>query len=160
MARLSCADIPLGPDSGQKPYFFFAHRRAVSTCFAWFLGVSLICVILKRDVMPKLKKTGLLDQVEFVYLDFDQNRTLVSQMMVNEMIPEMILYRKTASGWTRSNLNMSEKLEEIQAFIKAGLRTPKLQTPKPKTPKPETPKPETVENPQDENPQDENPKKE
>ena len=99
------------------------------------------CVILKRDVMPKLKKTGLLDQVEFVYLDFDQNRTLVSQMMVNEMIPEMILYRKTANGWTRSNLNMSEKLEEIQAFIKAGLRKPE----------PKTPKPETVENPQNEN---------
>ena len=93
----------------------------------------------------ELKKTGLLDQVEFVYLDFDQNRRLVSQMMVNEMIPEMILYRKTASGWTRSNLNMSEKLEEIQAFIKAGL----------KKPEPKTPKPETAENPQNENSENE-----
>ena len=91
------------------------------------------CVVLKRDVMPKLKKTGLLDQVEFVYLDFDQNRALVSQMMLNEMIPEMILYRKTAGGWKRSNLNMSEKLQEIQAFIKTGLKTPLPKSPKSKT---------------------------
>ena len=79
------------------------------------------CKIVERDVMPVLKERGWLDKVEFVYLDYDRDRRFVARALRGEIIPEMVMYRKTPDGWKRSDLSGSYKVEEIEAFIKANL---------------------------------------
>jgi thioredoxin-related protein len=82
------------------------------------------CNVVKDEVLPKLQKSGLMDKVVFVYLDYDQDRRLVGKLMRGEIIPEMMLFRKTDEGWKSSYLSGSYKLEEIEAFIKSALPAP------------------------------------
>jgi thioredoxin-like negative regulator of GroEL len=79
------------------------------------------CNIVKKDILPKLEKSGLLDQVVFCYLDYDQDRRLVGKLVKGEIIPEMILFNKTDDGWKANHLIGSYKLDEIERFIKSAL---------------------------------------
>jgi hypothetical protein len=50
---------------------------------------------------------------------------LVSQLQRGEIIPEMIMLRKTETGWKRAHLSGGYKVAEIEGFIKANLDEPK-----------------------------------
>ncbi len=80
------------------------------------------CKIVQRDVLPVLKERGLMDKVEYVYLDHDRDRDLVGRTLRGEIIPEMVMYRKTAEGWKRTDLSGGYKVEEIEGFIKGTLK--------------------------------------
>jgi thiol-disulfide isomerase/thioredoxin len=80
------------------------------------------CKIVERDVMPKLKAQGLMDKVEYFYMDYDRDAGLVSKTLRGEIIPEMIMLTKTADGWKRADLSGGYKLAPIESFIKANLK--------------------------------------
>ncbi len=80
------------------------------------------CKVVQRDVLPVLKERGMMEKVEYVYLDYDRDRDLVSRTQRGEIIPEMVMFRKTAEGWKRSDLSGGYKIEEVEGFIKATLK--------------------------------------
>ena len=86
------------------------------------------CQQMKNSVIPQVKRQGGLDKVAFCYVNTDADRNLAHKLMQGGSIPQLILYRKTPTGWTRQQLIGRHGAEETQNFIgKAGLETsPKL----------------------------------
>jgi thioredoxin-like negative regulator of GroEL len=80
------------------------------------------CKIVERDVLPVLKKRGLMDRVEYVYLDYDRDRRLVGATLRGEIVPEMVMFRKTPAGWKRSDISGAYKIEEVEPFVTAFLK--------------------------------------
>jgi thiol-disulfide isomerase/thioredoxin len=84
------------------------------------------CKVVQRDVLPVLQERGLMEKVIYVYLDYDRDRQLVGKTLRGEIIPEMIMFRKTEGGWKRSDISGSYKVAEIEPFIKANLKEAEL----------------------------------
>lgn len=106
------------------------------------------CKVVERDVLPVLKERGLMEKVIYVYLDYDRDRQLVSKTLRGEIIPEMIMFRKTEGGWKRSDISGSYKVAEIEPFIKSNLKdvepAAKKAEPVAKQPEPVAKQPEPV----------------
>ncbi len=86
------------------------------------------CQRMKNSVIPQVKREGGLDRVAYCYVNTDADHKLAGQLMQGGSIPQLILYRKTATGWTRQQLTGTHGAEETRHFIHpAGLQeTPKL----------------------------------
>jgi thioredoxin-like negative regulator of GroEL len=80
------------------------------------------CKIVERDVLPVLKKRGIMDQVEYVYLDYDRDRRLVAATLRGEIVPEMVMFRKTESGWKRGDISGAYKIEDVEPFVTGFLK--------------------------------------
>jgi thioredoxin-like negative regulator of GroEL len=79
------------------------------------------CVVVKDELLPKLKKQGLLDQVAYGYVDYDSDPHLVGQLVRGQHIPEMVMYCKSEEGWKVTRLMGGASLNELEQFIRAGL---------------------------------------
>ncbi|HEX4143547.1 MAG TPA: thioredoxin family protein [Pirellulales bacterium] len=86
------------------------------------------CQRMKNSVIPQVKREGGLDKVAYCYVNTDADRSLAGKLMQGGSIPQLILYRKTAAGWTRQQLIGAHGPEETQHFIhRAGVEdAPKL----------------------------------
>jgi thioredoxin-like negative regulator of GroEL len=81
------------------------------------------CQQMKNSVIPQVKRQGGLDQVAFCYVNTDADHSLAGKLMKGGSIPQLIMYRKTATGWTRQQLNGAHGAEETRDFIAgAGLQ--------------------------------------
>jgi thiol-disulfide isomerase/thioredoxin len=80
------------------------------------------CVVVKEELLPKLKKSGLLDRVAFAYVDYDRDSRLAGQVMSGRFIPELILFQKSHDGWKVSRLSGGTSLGQLEEFVKSGLR--------------------------------------
>ena len=75
------------------------------------------CQTMKNSAMPEVRRRGLLKKVEFAVINTDQEKALARQMMAGGSIPQLVMYRKTASGWKRKILTGAQSPENIEAFI-------------------------------------------
>jgi thioredoxin-like negative regulator of GroEL len=81
------------------------------------------CQQMKNSVIPQVKRQGGLDKVAFAYVNTDADRNLAGKLMQGGSIPQLILYRKTSTGWTRQQLTGAHGAEETKDFIAgAGLQ--------------------------------------
>lgn len=62
------------------------------------------CVTMKRSVMPSLLRKGKLSEVAYAEVDADSQSGLAGKLMQGGSIPQLILYRKTSTGWRRKLL--------------------------------------------------------
>jgi thioredoxin-like negative regulator of GroEL len=86
------------------------------------------CQQMKNSVIPQVKRQGGLDNVAFAYVNTDTDHNLAGKLMKGGSIPQLILYRKTATGWSREQLIGAHGADETKHFIgKAQAEaTPKL----------------------------------
>jgi thioredoxin-related protein len=79
------------------------------------------CVVVKQELLPKLKENGLLDHVAFVYVDYDHDNWLATQVMSGRFLPELVMYTKEPNGWHVNRLSGGTTLGPLERFVKAGL---------------------------------------
>lgn len=79
------------------------------------------CVEMKKDVMPKIRKQGILKQVAYATVNLDKQGKLGKQLTGGGPIPQMIMYRKTRKGWLRRCLIGGQSPKTVEAFIQRGV---------------------------------------
>ncbi|MFI4875840.1 MAG: thioredoxin family protein [Blastopirellula sp. JB062] len=75
------------------------------------------CVTMKRSVMPSLLRKGKLKGVAYAEVDADAQSDLAGQLMQGGSIPQVILYRKTSTGWRRSLLVGAQSESTIETLV-------------------------------------------
>ena len=79
------------------------------------------CVAMKKDVMPEIRKQGILKQVAYATVNLDKQGKLGRQLTDGGPIPQMIMYRKTRRGWLRKRLIGGQSPKTIVSFIRRGV---------------------------------------
>ena len=80
------------------------------------------CVEMKNNVIPKMKRGGLLRKVAFAVVDLDRQKKLGRELTGGGPIPQIIMYRKTREGWRRRRLIGGQSVKTLSAFIEEGVR--------------------------------------
>ena len=83
------------------------------------------CQTMKNEVVPQVKRRGLLGRVAYAVVNLDRQRNLGRQLVADGPIPQFIMYRKTREGWKRRRLVGGQNVETVEAFIKEGLELDK-----------------------------------
>ncbi len=79
------------------------------------------CQTMKNAVIPQLQRTGSLNRVAFAYVNADSERDLAGKLMSGGSIPQLIMYRKNASGaWQREQLTGAHSVGDTQTFLSRG----------------------------------------
>ena len=81
------------------------------------------CRTLKFQTMPRLDRSGKLNQVEFAQVDTDREDALSDRLMRGSTIPQLILYTRTATGWSRTQLTGAQADQTIESFLKKGIES-------------------------------------
>jgi thioredoxin-like negative regulator of GroEL len=81
------------------------------------------CKTMQSASLPQVARRGLLSRVAFTYVNVDRQRELASKVMQGGSIPQLIMYRQTATGWQRSQLTGSQSAESVARFLNQGLET-------------------------------------
>jgi thioredoxin-like negative regulator of GroEL len=102
-----------------------AHRQHVDTGRPMVLLVGAewcpACVQMKNSILPRVARQGGLENVAFAHVNTDREGRVAKAVMNKGPIPQLIMYRKTASGWKRQMLVGAQSPEKIKAFIQRGL---------------------------------------
>lgn len=85
------------------------------------------CVQMKNSVLPRVARRGLLRKVAFAHVNADRDNRVAQSVMQGGTIPQLIMYRKTASGWRKHMLVGAQSPEAIEAFINNGLELDKTE---------------------------------
>lgn len=83
------------------------------------------CQTMKNEVVPQVKRRGLLGRVAYAVVNLDRQKDLGQQLVADGPIPQFIMYRKTRDGWKRRRLVGGQSAESVEAFIKEGLELDK-----------------------------------
>jgi thioredoxin-like negative regulator of GroEL len=83
------------------------------------------CQTMKNEVVPQVKRRGLLGRVAYAVVNLDRQKDLGQQLVADGPIPQFIMYRKTREGWKRRRLVGGQSAETVEAFIKEGLELDK-----------------------------------
>ena len=89
------------------------------------------CQMMKKTVIPQVRKRGLFKKVVFTCVNPDEDRELADQVTGGGPVPQLVMYRKTAKGWRRWQLVGGQSVESVEEFLKEGIAA----TPEPKKPK-------------------------
>lgn len=85
------------------------------------------CVQMKNNVLPRVARRGLLRRVAFAHVNTDHDSRVARSVMQGGTIPQLIMYRKTATGWKRHMLVGAQSPERVEAFINNGLELDKAE---------------------------------
>jgi len=79
------------------------------------------CQQMKNSALPQVARRGALAKVAYAVVNTDQHRELSQQLMRGSSIPQLIMYRETATGWKRESLVGAQDPAAIESFINRGL---------------------------------------
>ena len=82
------------------------------------------CVKMKNSILPEVEKAGGLKDVEFAYVDVDQNRELAAKLARGASIPQLVRFNKTPTGWQVNHLVGAQSPTKVNDFINAGVQLP------------------------------------
>ncbi len=77
------------------------------------------CRQMKSTTIPEVQRKGGLNDVAFAYVNTDEDGELARKLMRGGSIPQLVMYRKTDSGWTRKQLTGAQSTSSVEAFIEA-----------------------------------------
>ncbi len=75
------------------------------------------CQVVKREILPKLRRQGSFEGVAFATVDSDHERKLAAKLMSGTKIPQLIVYEKNDQGWVRRQLTGRYNLERVATFL-------------------------------------------
>ena len=120
---LSLCGAALGasdPDS-----YAAAHQATMETGKPMVVMVSTEwcapCQVMKKTVIPQVRKRGLLRKVAFAIVNPDRDRDLADQLTGGGPVPQLVMYRKTTNGWCRQVLVGGQSVEAVEQFINDGI---------------------------------------
>ena len=80
------------------------------------------CRQMKQNVLPQVRQRGGLSKVTFATVGLDRQQQLGHQLTGGGPIPQLLMYRKTSTGWKRRKLIGSHGIGTVEAFISQGIR--------------------------------------
>jgi thiol-disulfide isomerase/thioredoxin len=102
-----------------------AYQQAVASGAPMVVFVSTEwcapCQQMKRNVLPEVRKLGVLDKVVFAMVDPDREDTLSRTLIGGGPIPQLLMYRSTPAGWMRRRLVGGQSVGAVEEFINQGL---------------------------------------
>jgi thiol-disulfide isomerase/thioredoxin len=81
------------------------------------------CKTMERNVIPQIKKRGRLAKVSFAIVDLDREQKLGKKLTRGGPIPQLLMYRKTRSGWKLRRLTGGHSLRKVETFIEEGVKS-------------------------------------
>lgn len=81
------------------------------------------CQTMKQSTMPAVARSGKLGKVAFARVNTDHDGVLARKLMSGGSIPQLVLYLKTETGWSRSQLTGGQSASTVEAFIDRALQT-------------------------------------
>jgi thiol-disulfide isomerase/thioredoxin len=76
------------------------------------------CLTMKNSVLPEVVQNNGLKDVEFTYVDVDQNLSLANRLAQGRSIPQLIRFEKTTKGWDRQYLFGIQTSDAVTTFVK------------------------------------------
>jgi thioredoxin-like negative regulator of GroEL len=76
--------------------------------------------------MPAVEQHGDLTKVSFAHVNTDRERELANQLMAGNMIPQLIMYTKTADGWKVDRMIGAQSPEAVEEFLNKAIPTATL----------------------------------
>jgi len=79
------------------------------------------CVEMKQNVIPKVKRRGILRKIVFATVNLDKQQKLGRQLTDGGPIPQLIMFRKTEKGWKRRKLIGGQSVGNVENFVSQGM---------------------------------------
>jgi hypothetical protein len=79
---------------------------------------------MKYSTIPQVERKGGLNKVAFAYVNTDHDSELAGKLMRGSSIPQLVMYRKTDSGWQRQQLTGAQSTGAIEAFLSPAADAP------------------------------------
>jgi thiol-disulfide isomerase/thioredoxin len=79
------------------------------------------CQAMKKTILPRVREHGLLKKVAFATVDADREGQLAQEITGGGPVPQLVMYRKSSTGWLRKKLIGRQSTEEVEKFINEGL---------------------------------------
>ena len=79
------------------------------------------CISMKSSVVPELQRRGSLKGIQFAQVDIDRQRAIAGELSSASVIPQLILSRKTETGWKKWEVTGGQSPESVEQFIRSGL---------------------------------------
>ena len=80
------------------------------------------CQKMKKDVIPEVRRRGLLKKVAFAIVNPDRDGKLARKLTGgSRAVPQLIMYRKTKDGWRRRKLVGGQSVATVEEFIQDGI---------------------------------------
>ena len=128
LATVLCAATSVGEASDAATYaatYAAAHRITTETGKPMVIMVGTDwcgpCQNMKKNVLPEVRKRGMLSKVTFAMVNVDREGKLAKKLIGGGPVPQLIMYRKSAKGWKRRKLIGGQSVEKVETFIKQGL---------------------------------------
>lgn len=80
------------------------------------------CQELKNQVIPQLRKGGVLRKVAFAIVNLDKEEELGSKLTGDGPIPQLLLFRRTSDGWRVRQLIGGHDVEAVKSFVAEGVK--------------------------------------
>jgi thioredoxin-like negative regulator of GroEL len=75
------------------------------------------CQAMKGSVMPTVAADGGLKDVAFALVNVDQQSDLAGKLMEGGLIPQLVVFQKTADGWSRKRLVGAQSVSTVEDFV-------------------------------------------
>lgn len=76
------------------------------------------CQSMKTSTMPAVAAHGGLSNVAFAYVNTDAQSSLATQLMEGGLIPQLVVYEKTADGYKLSRLVGAQSAESVEGLLR------------------------------------------
>jgi thioredoxin-like negative regulator of GroEL len=76
------------------------------------------CQSMKTSTMPAVAAHGGLSNVAFAYVNTDAQSSLATQLMEGGLIPQLVVYEKTADGYKLSRLVGAQSVETVEGLLR------------------------------------------
>lgn len=104
-----------------------AHHATIKTGRPMLVMVSTDwcapCQMMKKTILPEVKRHGLLSRVAFTVVNPDHDHELAEQLIGSGPVPQLLMFRKTREGWRRWQLVGGQSVETVEEFINQGVVT-------------------------------------
>ena len=98
-----------------------AHRQTLQTGRPMVVMVGAewcpACKAMEANVIPQIRKGGLLRRVAFALVDLDRDGEIGRKLTAGGPIPQLIVFRKTTDGWKNRRLIGNQSVETVEEFI-------------------------------------------
>ena len=75
------------------------------------------CRTMKNSVIPELQRHGRLSKVEYAEVNTDQQKALAGKLLKGNSIPQLIMFEKVGTKWTRKQLIGAQSTNETGSFV-------------------------------------------
>ena len=77
--------------------------------------------MMKKTIIPQVRRRGLLRKVAFAVVNPDQNRELADQITGGGPVPQIVMFHRAGKGWRRQKLVGGQSVETVEQFINEGI---------------------------------------